>query len=206
MACCARDCPTVIGERRMVLAGMLNGALRRQPPAAASGRAPCSICLAPDAAVQPFIDVRFASPAVAAGSQTWHACPILVGTMSTSVHLLELQGVERRLVVIAAPDVMDAAFAFDQQLINVRGRPSDMASEGREYPSWWPPMRTQPPPRQARSGDRRRAGPYRHRHGRRARPTGAVGRAGGSRAGACRQVRLPNPLRPVTERKAYRCP
>src|SRR6476646_11162553 len=78
MACCARDCPTVIGERRMVLAGMLNGALRRQPPAAASGRAPCSICLAPDAAVQPFIDVRFASPAVAAGSQTWHACPILV--------------------------------------------------------------------------------------------------------------------------------
>ena len=32
----------------------------------------------------PFIEVRFISPEVAAGSQTWHACPILVGMMSTS--------------------------------------------------------------------------------------------------------------------------
>ena len=32
----------------------------------------------------PFIDVRFISPAVAAGSQTWQAWPICVGTMSTS--------------------------------------------------------------------------------------------------------------------------
>jgi hypothetical protein len=32
----------------------------------------------------PFIEVRLASPEVAAGSQTWQASPILVGTMSTS--------------------------------------------------------------------------------------------------------------------------
>ena len=32
----------------------------------------------------PFIEVRFISPEVAAGSQTWQASPILVGTMSTS--------------------------------------------------------------------------------------------------------------------------
>ena len=30
------------------------------------------------------------------------------------VDLLELQGIERRFVVIAGPDVMHAAFAFDQ--------------------------------------------------------------------------------------------
>ena len=32
----------------------------------------------------PFIEVRFISPEVAAGSQTWLACPICVGMMSTS--------------------------------------------------------------------------------------------------------------------------
>ena len=32
----------------------------------------------------PFIDVRFISPDVAAGSQMWLACPIWVGMMSTS--------------------------------------------------------------------------------------------------------------------------
>jgi hypothetical protein len=32
----------------------------------------------------PFIEVRLASPEVAAGSQTWQASPIFVGTMSTS--------------------------------------------------------------------------------------------------------------------------
>ena len=32
----------------------------------------------------PFIEVRFISPEVAAGSQTWLAWPIWVGTMSTS--------------------------------------------------------------------------------------------------------------------------
>ena len=116
----------------------------------------------------PFIEVRFVSPDVAAGSQTWQACPILVGTMSTStansppfliasddgihhrgavaighrrhgvlhdvgallVGLLELQRVERGLVVVAAPDVMHAAFAFDQQLVDIGGRPPDMRVGG----------------------------------------------------------------------------
>ena len=32
----------------------------------------------------PFMEVRFISPEVAAGSHTWQASPILVGTMSTS--------------------------------------------------------------------------------------------------------------------------
>ena len=32
----------------------------------------------------PFIEVRFISPEVAAGSTTWQASPIWVGTMSTS--------------------------------------------------------------------------------------------------------------------------
>ena len=112
----------------------------------------------------PFIEVRFISPEVAAGSQTWQAWPILVGTMSTStansppcliaptmastiavavaighgrhgvlhhvgallVGLLELQRVERGLVVVAAPDVVHAALALDQQLVDIGGRPADM--------------------------------------------------------------------------------
>ena len=48
-----------------------------------------------------------------------HVGALLVG-------LLELQGVERGLVVIAAPDVMHAAFAFDQQLVDIGGRTADM--------------------------------------------------------------------------------
>ena len=42
-----------------------------------------------------------------------HVGALLVG-------LLELQGVQRRLVVIAGPDVMHAAFTADQQLVDVR--------------------------------------------------------------------------------------
>ena len=112
----------------------------------------------------PFIEVRFISPDVAAGSQMWLACPIWVGMMSTStenspplrtasmiaatiagtvaprhgghgvlhqvgpllVGLLELQGVQRRLVVVAAPDVVHAALAVDQELVDVGRGPADM--------------------------------------------------------------------------------
>ena len=112
----------------------------------------------------PFIEVRFISPEVAAGSQTWLACPIWVGMMSTStanspplldrvhdgrdhrgtvaprhgghgvlhhvgallVGLLELQGVQRRLVVVAAPDVVHAALAADQELVDVGRGLADM--------------------------------------------------------------------------------
>ena len=42
------------------------------------------------------------------------------------VGLLELEGVERRLVVVAGPDVVDAALAVDQQLVDIGGRPADM--------------------------------------------------------------------------------
>ena len=118
----------------------------------------------------PFIEVRFISPEVAAGSQTWQAWPILVGTMSTStansppfliaatmafdhrlavavghrrhgvlhqvgallVGLLELEGVERGLVVVAGPDVVHAALALDQKLVDIGRRPSDMGIRGRE--------------------------------------------------------------------------
>ena len=101
--------------------------------------------------------MRFISPAVAAGSHTWQAWPILVGTISTStansppcliasddrvdhglpvavgdrghrvlhqvgpllVRLLELVGVERGLVVIAAPDMVNAALAADEKLVDI---------------------------------------------------------------------------------------
>ena len=39
---------------------------------------------------------------------------------------MNLKRVERGLVVVASPDVMHAAFAFDQQLVDVGGRPADM--------------------------------------------------------------------------------
>ena len=42
------------------------------------------------------------------------------------VVLLELEGVERRLVVVACPDVMHAALAFHQELVDVGGRTADM--------------------------------------------------------------------------------
>ena len=109
----------------------------------------------------PFIEVRFISPEVAAGSRTWagladlgrddvdvdgeqaalfdcchdglhHRVAIAIGdgqhgvlhhVGALLVGLLELEGVERGLVVVAAPDVMDAAFAADQHLIDVEGRP-----------------------------------------------------------------------------------
>ena len=112
----------------------------------------------------PFIEVRFISPEVAAGSQTWQACAdlgrhdvdidreqaalldraddgidhrravavghrvhgVLHHVGALLVDLLELEGVERGLVVIAAPDVVDAALALDQQLVDIGGRPADM--------------------------------------------------------------------------------
>ena len=48
-----------------------------------------------------------------------HVGPLLVG-------LLELQGVQRRLVVVAAPDVVHAALAVDQELVDVGRGPADM--------------------------------------------------------------------------------
>ena len=42
------------------------------------------------------------------------------------VGLLELECVQRGLVVIASPDVMHAALAFDQELVDIRGRPAHM--------------------------------------------------------------------------------
>ena len=45
---------------------------------------------------------------------------------SLLVVLLELVGVQRGLVVVARPDVMDAAFAFQQQLVDIRRGPADM--------------------------------------------------------------------------------
>ena len=52
-----------------------------------------------------------------------HVGALLVG-------LLELQRVERGLVVVAAPDVVHAALALDQQLVDVGGRPPDMGIGG----------------------------------------------------------------------------
>ena len=42
------------------------------------------------------------------------------------VDALELEGVQRRLVVVAGPDVVDAALALDQQLVDIGRRPADM--------------------------------------------------------------------------------
>lgn len=114
------------------------------------------------------MEVRFISPEVAAGSQTCDACPIWLGTMSTStenspplldrlddgvdqrrtvtkrdrvhgllhqisallVGSLELVGIERRLVVVAAPDVVHPSPALDQQLVDIGRRPPHMGVGG----------------------------------------------------------------------------
>src|SRR3954454_16769701 len=46
------------------------------------------------------------------------------------IGLFELEGVQRRLVVIAAPDVMHATFAADQKLVNIGAGFPTNASEG----------------------------------------------------------------------------
>ncbi len=43
---------------------------------------------------------------------------------------VELVGVQRGLVVIAGPDVMNAALALDQQLVDIGGGPADMGIGG----------------------------------------------------------------------------
>ena len=68
-----------------------------------------------------------------------HARPIAIGHRrhgvlhhvgALLVGLLELERVQRRLVMVAAPDVVDAALALDQQLVDVGGRPPDMGIGG----------------------------------------------------------------------------
>ncbi len=67
------------------------------------------------------------APAVA-GRHRVHGVLHDVGALL--VDLLELVGVERGLVVIAGPDVMHAALALDQQLVDIGGRPADMGVGG----------------------------------------------------------------------------
>ena len=75
----ARPCPARASTRSMLLA--MRAAIRQSGIAWPGGSMYFSVSRMRRS---PFIEVRLASPEVAAGSHTWQASPILVGTISTS--------------------------------------------------------------------------------------------------------------------------